>query len=336
MLAARYLGNRRISVEEVPDPIIGRPDECLVRVMTCGICGTDKRIVSEPMVREDIQGHEVAGQVVAIGEAVTGLSVGDRVVVYNLIGCGQCDYCQRGQITYCRNTHGSVNGGFGEMLVAPERNLLPLPDEISYERGCLLSDVLGTPHKAMRLAGLAAGDAVVVLGCGPIGLGAVQIGVARGARVMAVDMLDYRLEAAAGMGAAAVCNAGREDVAEAAYAWSGAGADLSLDCTGREGAALTALACLRPGGRAMCVGANRRMDLDPWKQIISRDVTLGGSWYLHHEDYYECVELCRPSGLDPLSMVTHTVPLEEIARGFDLFIDQRESCIKVIVSVCAR
>lgn len=336
MLAARFLGNRRISVEEVPTPEISNPDDCQVRVMTCGICGTDKRIVSEAVVREGIMGHETAGQVIAVGDGVTRVSVGDRVVVFNLIGCGRCRWCLEGKITYCPDTQGSVNGGFGGMLVAPERNLLPLPDEMSYECGSLLTDVLGTPHKALRLAGLREEETVVVMGCGPIGLGTVQVATAKGARVMAVDLLDYRLRAAEEMGAETVCNAATEDVVAAAQAWTRWGADLALDCTGNPDATLTALDCLRPGGRAMCIGANQHMDFNPWQHIISRDTMLGGSWYLHHEDYFACLDLCRSTGLDPLRMVTHRVPIEDISRGFDLFIEQRDECIKAMVMVCAR
>ena len=336
MLAARFLGDRRISVEELPAPRIANPDDCLVRVMTCGICGSDKRVVSEPVARDEIMGHEVAGQVIEVGEGVSRVSAGDRVVVYNLIGCGQCPACLQGRITYCQDTRGSVNGGFGGVLVAPERNLLPLPDDIGWERGCLFTDVLGTPFKAMRLAGVREGDTVVVLGCGPIGLGAVQVGAAKGARVMAVDVLDYRLRAAQSMGAEVVHNAGSGDVPQAARSWTGTGADFAFDCTGSPEQTITALDCVRPGGRAMCVGANAHLEFSPWRHIISRDVTLGGSWYLHYEDYFACLELYRATGLDPLKMVTHRVPIEDIARGFDLFIDRVEDCIKVIVMVCPR
>lgn len=336
MLAARFLGNRRISVEEVPTPRITEPDQCQVRVMTCGICGSDRRIVSQPGVREGIEGHEAVGQVMAVGEGVTRVHVGDHVAVYNLIGCGRCHWCLQGKITYCQDTQGSVNGGFGGVLVAPERNLLPLPADMDWVRAALFTDVLGTPHKAMRLAGVREGDTVVVLGCGPIGLGAVLIGAAQGARVMAVDTLDYRLRAAERMGAEVVCNAGSEDTVQAARNWTRWGADFAFDCTGAEGAAITALDCLRPGGKAMCVGANQHMEFSPWQHITSRDVSLGGSWYLHFEDFHACLELYRTTGLDPLAMVTHTVPIEEIAHGFDLFINRKDGCIKVVVLVCPR
>ncbi|MCD6362042.1 MAG: zinc-binding dehydrogenase [Armatimonadetes bacterium] len=336
MLAARFLGHRRISVEEVPTPEITEPDQCMVRVMTCGICGTDRRMVAEPVVREEIMGHEAAGQVIAVGEGVSRVQVGDHVAVYNLIGCGDCRWCLQGKVTYCADTRGSVNGGFGGVLVAPERNLLPLPDEMDWVRACLFTDVLGTPHKAMRLAGVGEDDTVVVLGCGPIGLGAVLIAVAKGARVLAADALDYRLQAAESMGAEVVCNIERDEVTHVARDWTHWGADFAFDCTGSPGAALQALECLRPGGRALCVGANMHMEFSPWEYIISRDATLGGSWYLHHEDYYDCLELYRTGKVDPLSMVTHTVPIEEIARGFELFSERKDGCIKVVVMVCPR
>lgn len=336
MLAARFLGEGRIAVEEVPTPEITRPDDCQVQVMACGICGSDRRIVSQPVPPAGIMGHEAVGQVLAVGEGVTRVQVGDQVAVYGVIGCGRCHWCLQGRITYCESRQGSVNGGFAEVLVAPERALLPLPPDLGWVRAALFTDVLGTPHKAMRLAGVGAGDTVVVLGCGPIGLGAVLIGAAKGARVLAADTLDYRLAVAERMGAEVVCNAESEELVQAARDWTRLGVDCAFDCTGSPGAAITALDCLRPGGRAMCVGANQHMEFSPWQHIISRDTSLGGSWYLHYEDFQACLELYRSTGLDPLPMVTHTVPLEEIARGFELFMERKDGCLKVVVLVGSR
>jgi len=331
MKAAIFRGNCEISVEELPDPRIEAPDECLVRVMACGICGTDKHIYAAESPPDAIMGHEAVGEVLEVGDGVTRLQPGDRVAVYNLIGCGECANCRRGRITWCENTRGSVNGGFGELLVAPERNLLPLPGWIDWMRACLVTDVLGTPMKAMRTAGVGEGDTTVVLGCGPIGLGAVQVGVARGARVLAVDLLPHRLELARRLGAEAICNAGEESTVDAAKRWTGVGAQFAFDCTGAEGLALTALETLRPGGTAMCVGRNMQMDFSPWTHIISRDAKLGGSWYLHYEDFDELLRLCRAGQLDPLPLVTHRVPLEEIARGFELFVGNEDGAVKVVV-----
>ncbi|MEA3400626.1 MAG: alcohol dehydrogenase catalytic domain-containing protein [Armatimonadota bacterium] len=336
MKAALFHGGRQVSVEDVPDPAIAAPDDCLVRVMVSGICGTDKRFFVAEEPTEGIMGHEAVGEVVAVGESVTGVGEGDRVAVYNLIGCGHCGYCRQGRFTYCREPRGSVNGGYGELLVAPERNLLPVPDWLDWERACLMTDVMGTPVKAVRIADVEEGDTVVVLGCGPIGLGTVQAAVARKARVMAVDPVEPRTEAARRFGAEVGCPATGEDAVSCAMEWTGVGADVAFDCTGAEGAAVTALECLRPGGTGMCVGANMQMTFSPWRHIISRDATLGGSWYLHLEDYAECLRLQRAGLIDPLPMITHRVPLEEIHSGFELCVDQPESCIKVVVMIGLR
>jgi threonine dehydrogenase-like Zn-dependent dehydrogenase len=336
MKAAILYGKKRVGVEERPDPEISGPDECLVRVMACGICGTDKRFYRADHPTEQIMGHEAVGEVVEVGDAVTRHRVGDRVAAYNLIGCGECTYCRQGRVTYCPDTRGSVNGGYGELLVAPERNLLPLPARIDWIPACMITDVLGTPMKAARIAGVGEGHTVVVLGSGPIGLGTVQVALAKKARVLAVDMLEYRLRAAEALGAETTCNAADQHTVECAHAWTGVGADFAFDCTGSEGAAVTALDCLRPGGTAMCVGANMQMNFSPWEHIISRDTKLGGSWYLHHEDYAELVRLYEARLIDPLSMITHRVPLEEIRRGFELFVNQEDDCIKVVVLVGLR
>lgn len=331
MKAAIFRGNHEIVVEDRPDPRIEADDECLVRVMACGICGTDKHIYATDDPPASIMGHEAVGEVIEVGKRTTRLTPGDRVAVYNLIGCGECADCRRGRITWCENTRGSVNGGFGELLVAPERNLFALPGGLDWMRACLMTDVLGTPMKAIRTAGVGEGDTVVVLGCGPIGLGAVQIAIARGARVMAVDLLDYRLVLAHRLGAEVTCNPLEESAVTAARRWTGRGAHHAFDCTGAEGLALTALDSLRPGGTAMCVGRNMRMDFSPWTHIVSRDVKLGGSWYLHYEDYDELLRLWRAGMIDPLPLLTHTVPLEEIALGFEVFAGNEDGAVKVVV-----
>ncbi len=336
MKAGIFRGNGEIAIEERPDPTIEAADECLVRVMACGICGTDRHIYSQPEPPESIMGHEVVGEVVEIGEGSTRLSPGDRVAVYNLIGCGECANCRRGRITWCENPRGSVNGGFGELLVAPGGNLLGLPGRLDWMRACLMTDVFGTPMKAIRTAGVGEGDTVVVLGCGPIGLGVVQIAIARGAPVMAVDPLDYRRTLALSLGAEVASDPCEASTVPAAREWSLRGADFAFDCTGAEGLALTALDSLRPGGTAMCVGRNMQMDFSPWAHIISRDVKLGGSWYLHYEDFAELLRLWRAGMIDPLPLITHRVPLEDMRYGFDVFSEHRDGAVKVVVLIGLR
>lgn len=332
MLAAWFEGGGTVTVRETADPSIQAPDECLVRVAACGICGSDKRIFLAPQPPAEVMGHEAAGEVIAVGDAVTTVAPGDHVAVYAVIGCGECACCRRGQITYCPARRGHLSGGFGELLVAPERNLLHVPPDLDWLRACLLTDVLGTPMKAARLAPVGEGDRVVVLGCGPIGLGAVLVAVALGARVMAVDPLANRRTMAGRLGAEVACDPGAADTVEQVRAWTGLGADLSFDCTGDPHATLTALDCVRPGGTAMGVGANMEMTFSPWRHVISRDVKLGGSWYLHFEDFARCLAFVQAGMLDPLPMVTHTVPLAGIARGFDLMLSHPDEAIKIIVT----
>ncbi len=331
MKAAIFRGDREIAIEERPDPRIEAADDCLVQVMACGICGSDVHPWASATPPDAVMGHEAVGEVLAVGEGATRVRPGDRVAVYGVRGCGECAHCLQGRITWCEDLRGSVNGGFGELLVAPERNLLALPDWVDWMRACLLTDVLGTPMKALRTADVGEGDTMVVLGCGPIGLGAVLIGVALGARVMAVDLLGYRLEVASRLGAEAVSSPDEESTVDAAKRWSGIGADFAFDCTGAEGVALTALDSLRLGGTAMCVGRNMHMDFSPWTHIIKRDVKLGGSWYLHYEDFDELLRLCRAGMGDPLPLITHRVPLEEIGRGFEVFARHEDRAVKVVV-----
>lgn len=333
MKAPLFLGQRQIEVAEVDDPVLQRPDEVMVRVVRSGICGSDQSLYLNPGRKPGVHGHEAAGIVVEVGEGVRDRQPGDRVVVYDVIGCGQCRYCRQGQFTYCPDRAGSVGGGFGELLVAPERNLIPLPEDVPFDRGCLLSDAFGTPAKAARKVGVGPDDTVAVFGCGPIGLNAVQVARAYGASIIACDLIDYRLEAARELGAQHVLNGGRCDPVAAIRDLTDLGADKSIECSGSPLAERQALECLRPAGRAVFVGECGKLEISPSEHLIRRDVEIMGSWYIHLNDFVTNLALMADTGADPLRIVTHRVALEDIAAGFAAFCDRREGCLKVIVSV---
>ena len=350
MKAALFRGERQIEIAEVPDPAITRPDDVLVRVVRSGICGSDKALYLRPGDKPGVHGHEVAGIVEEVGSEAAPVEPGDRVVVDDVIGCGTCRYCRAGQYTYCGQRRGSVSGGYGERLVAPARNLLPLPADIPLDCGCLLSDNFGTPAKACRKVGVQAGQTVAVFGCGPIGLNGVQAARAYGAEVIAVEPVGYRREAAERLGARQTVDPAREDPVQAIREATDGGADRALECSGNPEAEKQALACVAPAGRVCFVGECGRLELSPSEDLIRRDVEVMGSWYIHTADFATNLALLRPqeapegrrgggaSGpagqvADPLRIVTHTVPLTEIAHAFRVFCDHEEGCVKAIVAV---
>lgn len=333
MRAAAFVGRRRIEIQDVPDPEIAAPDDVLVRVIRSGICGSDKRLYLSDGAKPGVHGHEAAGVVVEVGDAVTRVGEGDGVVVYDVIGCGKCAFCLQGQFTYCPQRKGGVSGGFGELLVAPERNLMRMPPPMSFDRACLMSDCFGTPAKAVRRVGAAAPDTVAVFGCGPIGLNAIMAAKAYGAGVIAVDPVQYRREAASELGADHAIDPENEDAVGRIRELTGTGANKAMECSANPAAGRQCIECLRPEGRAVFVGECGRLEISPSADLIRRDITIMGSWYMHLSDFPANVHLCDTTGADPLRVVTHTVPLEQIEAGFAAFCDMQEGCLKAIVQM---
>lgn len=331
MKAALFVGEREVEVAQVDDPVLRHDDDVLVRVVRCAICGSDKGLYLNSGAKPGVHGHEGAGVVVEVGSGVQRLQPGDRVVIYDVIGCGDCDYCQRGQFTYCPDRRGSVGGCFAEMVVAPERNLIPIPDEQPFDRACLLSDAFGTPAKGVRKLGVGPEDTVVVFGCGPLGLNAVQIAKAYGAAVIACDLIDYRLEAAGELGAERALNGSNCDPVAVVRELTGLGATKSIECSGSPVAERQAIECLRPAGRAVFLGECGKLQISPSEDLIRRDIEIMGSWYIHRDDFAVNLALMAQTDADPLRIVTHRESLDDIAEGFELFCDRRDGCLKVIV-----
>jgi len=328
--AAVFTGRREVRIDEVPMPKCPE-DGVIVQVMASGICGSDKGLYLRDGAKPGIHGHEAAGIVVEVGRKATRRTVGDRVAVYDVIGCGACTYCNLGEFTRCRQRKGSVSGGYGQYVACPERNALPLPDDVSFERGCLMLDAMGTPAKAVRRMGVSRGMTVAVYGCGPIGLNAVQVCAAMGARVIAVDPEGYRREAALRLGATVALDPQSGPPSGAIIDATGQGADRAMECSGNPEALREAIKSVHPDGWVGVVGECGKAEISPSDDLIRGDVHLMGSWYLSVEDFYRNIDLYRCTSADPLRVVTHVVPLSEIERGFKLFCDHEDECLKVVV-----
>lgn len=330
MKAAVFLDRERVSIEQVPDP---QPSEgeVLVRVRASGICGSDAGLWTQPGPKPGVHGHEVAGVIERCGPGVENWQPGDRVAVMAVVGCGKCAQCLRGRDNYCAHRPTGLSGGFGEFMVAPQRCLVPVPDDIPFETACLLTDCMGTPARAVRRSGAGPDTLAAVFGCGPIGLMAIQVLTANGATALAVDMVDYRLAAAVKCGAAQAIDASRQDAPAVIRERSGGGVDIAFECSGKAGK--EALACVRPGGRVAFVGECPRLEVSPSEDFIRRNVEAFGSWYITRADYFANIDLVRSRRVSPDRIVTHRMPLEQIARGFDLFCNRRDGCLKVVLTL---
>lgn len=336
MKVGMYYSNSDVRVEEMPIPQPG-PGEVLMRIRASGICGSDVmewyRIKRAPLVL----GHEVTGEVAALGEGVDRFAVGDRVWATHHVPCNTCHYCLRGHHTACETLHTTsfYPGGFAEYVLVPalqvDRGMMPLPDEVSFEEGSFI-EPLGTVVRGARVAGVGPGDSVLVLGCGIAGLLHIKLARALGAgRIMATDINDFRLRAARRFGADAVCDA-REDVAAFVREVNGRLADKVLVCAGALAAARQALECVDRGGVVLFFAVPRpgetlALDLTPfWRN----DVTFAPSYGAAPQDNALALELIRSGRVSVRDMITHRLPLEEIQEGFRLASEGTE-CLKVII-----
>ena len=338
MRVAMYYSNSDVRLEEMPVPEAG-PGELLVRVEASGICGSDVmewyRIHKVPLVL----GHEIAGEVVKVGEGVQRFQAGNRVAVSHHVPCMSCHYCQSGHHTVC-DTLRSTNfnpGGFAEFVRVPainvEHGTFLLPEGMSYEDGSFAEPV-ACVLRGQRQAGFKPGCSVLVIGSGISGLLHVIVARASGAgRVVATDMLDYRLKAASRLGAEATISA-RDDVPALFRELNeGCGADLVAVCAGAVEAIGQALKAVSRMGSILFFATTKpdvTIPLNINEFFWRNEVTLTSSYAGSPDDMARALELIGSGNLPVSETVTHRLPLAETGKGFDLVANPRDS-IKVII-----
>ncbi len=330
-----------VGVDDVPEPQLQADDDAVVAVRATAICGADLfpfHGLTPGFEAGTILGHEFAGEVVAAGPAVRALE-GRRVVNASMISCGTCPSCGAGRVTQCEGralfgysgVYPRLDGGQAELVRVPhaDRALRPLPDEVSDEDAVFLADILPTGFGAVARAGVATGDTVVVVGCGPVGLMAILCAVDVGARVLAVDGVAARRELAATLGAEPV---EPDQAAEAvAAATGGLGADVVIEAAGTPGALDASLRLARGRGTVSVVGAHFEPDYPLDNALMfERELTLRFSIGDPTQDGGELLDLVASRRLDPARTITHRLPLAEAAEAYRLF-DSREAT-KVVLT----
>lgn len=338
MRVAMYYSNNDVRVEEVPTPEIGS-GELIVRVEASGICGSDVmewyRVDKVPLVL----GHEIAGEIVEVGEEVGRYKKGDRISAAHHVPCNECRYCRSGHHTVCetlRQTNFDP-GGFAEYLRLPainvDRGVYLLPEEVSYEEATFIEPV-ACVLRGQRLAGLRPGQTVLILGSGIAGLLHLQLARANGAGcVMTTDIVDYRLEAARKFGAEATIHA-KEDVTERLRELNdGRLADLVIICTSARQAFAQALRSVDRGGTILFFAPTdpgATIPLSVNELLWRTEVTLTSSYAGSPADYQEALKLIHSRRLRVRELITHRLSLEETGLGFKLVALGKES-IKVII-----
>ncbi|MDQ7842237.1 MAG: alcohol dehydrogenase catalytic domain-containing protein [Armatimonadota bacterium] len=314
-----------------PEPVPG-PGEVVIRVLVCGLCRTDLKIVDGRMpfsarqVLPHVPGHEVVGEVAARGPG-TALPVGQRVVVFNYWGCGRCPHCLAGEENLCDALRGWVGfttpGGLQEYLTVPEGYLLPLPPNVTDPQGAAMSCALGTGYRAVVTRGaVRAGETVVVIGTGGVGLHALQFARAAGARTVAVDVGQAQLAAARQVGADLAVRP-EEASGVSREVTGGRGADLVVDCVGSGASTALAVGLVRKGGRMVLVGYTTdeaHQPTIPTDQIVLREVSIIGSRYLTRPELARAIDLVgrglvRPVISEVLELAEVNTALQRIREG---------------------
>lgn len=335
-------------LKEVDEPAIPTHDFVKVRVRVAGICGTDLRHWRKPeeSLCGKITGHELAGEVVAVGESVTNVKPGDRVVVETVMGGGACPYCNVKRYNICEHLYDVrmkfVYHAYGEYLVGPSHKMYLLPDHVSFEEATLV-DTLSVCLHAQHLSGLTINDRVAIIGAGPIGLGQLMLAKASGADVMITDIVDSALDLAKELGADIVVNPHRDDPAKIAQEWTdGRGADIVFECAGGPSMPQTlpqATRMVRRGGKVVIVGGFDEGEVSiplEWQRIQMSEIQLIPSASFSYRDIYteqgEVVELIAKGKLPVGKLITHKFKLEEINEAFDVA-NEKERTGAVFVAI---
>lgn len=339
MKVAVYYNNSDVRTEERPRPVIGR-GELLVKILASGICGSDVlewyRIKKAPIVL----GHEIAGEVVEVGEGVTRFKTGDRVFVGHHVPCNTCWYCLNGNHTVCETLH-TTNfdpGGFSEYLRVPainvDRGTFVLPDEVSFEEGAFV-EPLACVVRGQRVAGFRPGSTVLIIGSGISGLLHLMLAKAMGAgAIICTDVSPYRLSRAAEFGASATLRADEDVPARVREINAGRPADLVIVCTGAFAAFQQALKSVDRAGTVLCFATtDPGVELPiPLNDFWRNGITVMPSYANSPYDAQIAINLLKEKRLPVADMITHRLSLDEAGRGFKLTAGTAgEDSLKVII-----
>ena len=346
MRAGVYRDKGVVRVEEVPVPEVG-DGEVLIKVAACGICGTDiKKIFQRYVEPPQILGHELAGTLVAVGRGVTRWKLGDRVMSFHHIPCGGCFYCKNRLFSQCKQykntglTGGFTpnGGGFGEYVKAmpwvAERGIVALPDDVSFEEATFIEPI-NTILKAVQKARVAAGETVLVVGCGPIGLQLLMVTKTVDARIYTSDPMAPRRAKSLNLGALESFDPISGKLVDEIRARAGGrGADVVLVAVAHPAVVVEALAAARPGGRVLLFAAN-----DPVTKIEFPAAAVGidekeilGSYSAAVDIQESAAALVLEKTLPVMEIVTHRFPLSRIQDGLELAARPTEESLKILIT----
>ncbi|MFQ6038649.1 MAG: alcohol dehydrogenase catalytic domain-containing protein [Candidatus Aminicenantales bacterium] len=329
MKAAVFYGPQQpLKIEEVETPVHG-PDELLVKIAACGVCNTDLHYIDHavPTFKTPpmILGHEPSGIIEEVGSEVQGFQEGDRVLIPPVFSCGTCVNCRLGRENICLNMvmlGNHIDGAYAEFVKVPAKDCQPLPPDLPLEEASIIADAISTPYHAVKnRARVQPGDSVVVFGCGGVGINVVQTAAAAGGSVIAVDIVDKKLELARQLGAQHTINA--KDMEDKALlkqirSLTGGGADVAIEAIGNPKTIELAFSAVKPGGRHCQVGYTHHSVPINAGRLMFREIEICGSLGCRPVDYPHIIKMVRMGRIQLNPVVTHRFKLEDIHQAFEL------------------
>lgn len=332
-----FPGNRQLEILDFPDPTPG-PGEVVLEIKASGMCGSDLKFyrpvggasalglgnLSGPI----IAGHEPCGVVAAVGPNVpeNQAKVGLRVMQHHYRGCGVCEHCSTGWMQLCvegvKEVYGATgHGAHAKYMKCPARTLVPLPDALSFEAGAAISCGTGTAWGALHRLDLQGDQTIAVFGQGPVGLSATLLAAEMGARVIALDTEEHRLQRAREFGAEVLINPKEtKDVVQAIRdVTHGRGAHASMDCSSSPTARLQSVQCVRTWGKACFVGEGDTVTLNVSNDMLRRQVTIIASWTFSTVGQAKCAEYVADREIVLDRLFTHRWKLEQAKEAYELF-----------------
>jgi threonine dehydrogenase-like Zn-dependent dehydrogenase len=332
MKAAFLPGNSTVDMRTVPVPKPGH-SEVLIAVKASTICGSDIRAIYREHLGKGpegyqgvIAGHEPCGQIVEVGPGCRRFNEGDRAIIYHISGCGVCNDCRRGYMISCTSTvyrraYGwQRDGGMAEYLLAEEKDLIHLPDSLTYLDGAQVACGFGTVYEALQKIGIDGNHAVLITGLGPVGLAAGALCRKLGAeKIIGIDVSDERRDIALRLGLCDfVLAAGPENVNEVRKLTGAEGVERAVDCSGHADARAVAIRATRKWGRMVMVGEGGTVAFNPSPDIIHDQKTIFGSWVTSTWLMEELVERLVRWNLHPEDIVTHRFSLDQVSDAYEL------------------
>lgn len=343
MRAAYLPGNSTVEMRTVPIPTPSH-GEVLVEIKASTICGSDIRCIYHEHLGKGpegyqgvIAGHEPAGLIVEAGPGCRRFKAGDRVIVYHISGCGVCNDCRRGYMISCtspayRRAYGwQRDGGMAEYMIAEEKDLIFLPDQLTYADGAQVACGFGTVYEALEKIGISGNDAVLITGLGPVGLAAGALCRKLGAHhIIGIDVSPERLNLARQLGLCdTVLAAGPNNVSQVRDLTAGNGVERAVDCSANAEARATAIRATRKWGKIAMVGEGGSVAFNPSPDIIHDQKAIYGSWVTSTWLMEELVERLVRWELHPEDIITHRFALEQASEAYALMASGR--CGKVAV-----